>query len=239
VSLGEIVLLLLVGIIVVGPRNLPSMMRTAGQWVARLKRMTTDLRSQSGIDDILRTEGLDEHLHQLRSLSRLNVVDTLMAPAASSAASAPYAPPPTSATMNAPGAPAPTRGWQRQEPFREREYPLIGCDASGTLPDDAVTYRMMALNAPKRLPAEATADEAKADEAGEAKADDGKADDAKADDAKADDAKADGAKPDDAKADGAKPDDPAQATTDAPAEAQPAATEANTKAPTTTEGAAS
>jgi sec-independent protein translocase protein TatB len=232
VSLGEIVLLLLVGIIVVGPRNLPSMMRTAGQWVARLKRMTTDLRSQSGIDDILRTEGLDEHLHQLRSLSRLNVVDTLMAPAAGSAAAAPYAPPPTSATMNAPGAAAPTRGWQRQEPFREREYPLIGCDASGTLPDDAVTYRMMALSASKRLPAEATADDAKADDA---QADDAKPDEAKADDAKADDAKAD--EPSVAKADDVKPDEPAKATTDAPAEVQPAATAAG--APAATEGAAS
>ena len=78
-SLGEIVLLILVGIIVVGPKNLPSMMRTAGQWVARLRRMSMDLRSQSGIDDLLRREGLDQHLSELRSLSRLNVVDSLIA----------------------------------------------------------------------------------------------------------------------------------------------------------------
>lgn len=132
-SLGEIVLLLLVGIIVVGPRNLPPMMRTAGQWVGRLRRMTMDLRTQSGIDDLLRKEGLDEHIHQLRSLSRLNVVESLIAPVA-----APAFPTPSATTSS--------QASQRTastiiEPLREREYPLLGCDAAGALPDDAVTYR--------------------------------------------------------------------------------------------------
>jgi sec-independent protein translocase protein TatB len=138
-SLGEILLLVLVGIIVVGPKRLPGLMRTAGQWVARLRRMSTDLRSQSGIDDILRQEGLDEHIHQLRSLSRMNVVETLMTPAAS----APAAPPVP------PAAPPVTReerpklrpnGAPPREPVRAREYPLIGCDAYGALPDDAAMY---------------------------------------------------------------------------------------------------
>ena len=39
-SVGEIVLLLIEGIIVRTPRKLPHVMRTAGQWVARLRRMT-------------------------------------------------------------------------------------------------------------------------------------------------------------------------------------------------------
>jgi len=137
VSLGEIVLLLIVGIIVVGPRNLPTLMRTAGQWVARLRRMTTELRAQSGIDDVLRREGLDEHLHELRSLSRLNVVESLIAPAAAS----PYASP--SAPSSANGPPA-ASAWGRGAPLREREYPLIGCDAYGALPDDVPSYRTMA-----------------------------------------------------------------------------------------------
>ena len=138
-SLGEIFLLILVGIIVVGPKRLPGMMRTAGQWVARLRRMSTDLRSQSGIDDLLRQEGLDQHLHELRSLSRMNVVDTLMAPA------------PNRPAPNLPPArePAATKLDQRplvrspaksEEPLRERERPLVGCDACGALADDAVIY---------------------------------------------------------------------------------------------------
>jgi sec-independent protein translocase protein TatB len=141
-SLGEIILLILVGIIVVGPKRLPGMMRTAGQWVARIRRMSMDLRSQSGIDELLRQEGLDEHireLRELRSLSRLNVVADLMAPrAAPLTMEAPTAPrlDQASATAEAPRARA-RRAWKAEEPLREREYPLIGCDAYGALPDDA------------------------------------------------------------------------------------------------------
>lgn len=143
-SLGEIVLLLIVGIIVVGPRNLPTMMRTAGQWIGRLRRLTTDLRNQSGIDDILRKEGLDEHIHQLRSLSRMNVVESLISPAGQGAATA--FPAPTGKTLERP---APPPVWTPGQPLREREYPLIGCDSYGALPDDAISYRMMAEAAKK------------------------------------------------------------------------------------------
>jgi sec-independent protein translocase protein TatB len=172
VSLGEIVLLLLVGIIVVGPRNLPTMMRTAGQWIARLRRMSTELRSQSGIDDLLRREGLDEHLHSLRSLSRLNVVDTLMAPAAAAVA-------PPAARTPAMYPSAKSMEWKQDAPLREREYPLTGCDAGGVLPDDATPYlpppAAIADDAPPAAvePAEAakaeTAEAAKAETAEAAK----------------------------------------------------------------------
>jgi sec-independent protein translocase protein TatB len=131
-SLGEIILFLIVGLIVVGPRRLPGLMRTAGQWVARLRRMSTDLRSQSGIDDLIRQEGLEQHLTELRSLSRMNVVDTLIAPAGAASA-APAIP----ATRPALGNLAARK---RAEPLREREYPLVGCDACGALPDDALPY---------------------------------------------------------------------------------------------------
>jgi sec-independent protein translocase protein TatB len=148
-SLGEIFLLVIVGIIVVGPKRLPGLMRTAGQYVARLRRMSTDLRSQSGIDDLLRQEGLDQHIHELRSLSRFNVVETLMTPAA-----APASPPSPPSPLDTPAAkldrprpnalPAPPTPrpfpWQGDEPLREREYPLAGCDAYGALPDDASVY---------------------------------------------------------------------------------------------------
>ena len=135
-SLGEIVLLLLVGIIVVGPKNLPAMMRTAGQWVNRLRRMSMDLRSQSGIDDLLRREGLDQHIHELRSLARMNVVDSLIATSAAPArpldtlharpASQPRQAPPSAA--------------KPQAPLRTREYPVAGCDSYGALPDDVAPY---------------------------------------------------------------------------------------------------
>ena len=146
-SLGEIVLLLIVGIIVVGPRNLPTMMRTAGQWIARLRRLTSDLRAQSGIDDVLRREGLDEHIHELRSLSRLSMVESLIAPAAAAGASQaaaadPYLPPPGT-TLTSRAAPSAEPPRETRAPLREREYPVIGCDAYGALPDDVISYRNM------------------------------------------------------------------------------------------------
>src|SRR3569623_1653280 len=91
-SLGEIMVLLIVGIVVVGPKNLPSMMRTLGQWVTKLRRMSTDLRSQSGIDDLIRQEGLERELQELRALSQMNEVETLITPAMGSLAAGASAP---------------------------------------------------------------------------------------------------------------------------------------------------
>jgi sec-independent protein translocase protein TatB len=164
-SLGEIFLLIIVGIIVVGPKRLPALLRTAGQCVSRLRRMSMDLRSQSGIDDLLRQEGLTQHINELRSLSRFNVVETLMTNPAV-APGLPVRPPldtpatPTTPTMLAADRPRPYT-WRPEEPLREREYPLTGCDAYGCLPDDAVIY------IPPPPPPEAVtveAPEAKADE---------------------------------------------------------------------------
>lgn len=73
----EMLVLVIVGIVVVGPKKLPQMMRTAGQWVAKLRKMSSSLRSQSGIDEILRIEGLEKEMRELRALTRLNVMDTL------------------------------------------------------------------------------------------------------------------------------------------------------------------
>jgi sec-independent protein translocase protein TatB len=125
-SLGEIVLLLIVGIIVVGPRRLPHVMRTAGQWIARLRRMSMDFRVQSGIDDLIREEGLEQHLRDLRSLSRINVVETLMAPVAS--------PLPVSVPAGdlSPRAASPL--------LFANEYPELGCDAYGAQLDDDDPY---------------------------------------------------------------------------------------------------
>lgn len=132
---GEILIILIVGIVVVGPRRLPTLMRTAGQWVAKLRRMSTDLRAQSGIDDLIRHEGLEEDLHHLRSLSRVNVMDSLVTPAFTSNAV-------TAIRQNrATEAAAPKQlGWKTEEPLREREYPLVGCDAYDAVADDVAFY---------------------------------------------------------------------------------------------------
>ncbi len=151
-SFGEIVLLAVVAIVVVGPRNLPSMMRTAGQWVTRIRRMSVDLRAQSGIDQLMREEGIDKSLREIRALSGTNVLDSLE----SLTAAAPVAIAATSPAIKA-GAPAtfdrsPSEpSAERVEVLREREYPRIGCDSYDALPDDAAPYGAVATDDPTRL----------------------------------------------------------------------------------------
>lgn len=59
----------LVALVFVGPEKLPGMMRATGEWVGKLRRLTSDMRAQTGIDDILREEGIDG-VRELRTLLR-------------------------------------------------------------------------------------------------------------------------------------------------------------------------
>ncbi|WP_433937118.1 Sec-independent protein translocase protein TatB [Sorangium cellulosum] len=131
-SFGEIVVLIIVGLVVIGPRRLPAMMRTAGSWISKLRRMTTELRTQSGIDDLIRQEGLEREIRELRALSRVNVIETLVTPIRDAAASVgtvvastPRVRPPDPEPEPAPEPPP------NVKPLREREYPVLGCDAYG------------------------------------------------------------------------------------------------------------
>ncbi|WP_437728958.1 Sec-independent protein translocase protein TatB [Sorangium sp. So ce861] len=139
-SFGEVMVLVIVGIIVVGPRRLPAMMRTAGGWIAKLRRMTTDLRTQSGIDDLIRQEGLEREIRELRALSRVNVIETLVKPVIDAGtigtvvSATPRVRPPEPEPPPPPEVPPPP---QNVPPLREREYPVLGCDAYGAEIDDA------------------------------------------------------------------------------------------------------
>jgi sec-independent protein translocase protein TatB len=68
-SFGEFVVLVIVAVVVVGPRNLPSLLRNAGLFIGKLRRMAIDLRADSGIDEILREEGLREEYEKFRQLA--------------------------------------------------------------------------------------------------------------------------------------------------------------------------
>lgn len=146
-SFGEIMVLVIVGIVVVGPRKLPMMMRTAGRWVGKLRRMSVDLRAQSGIDDLIRQEGLEREIRELRSLSRVNMIETLVTPVMGSATAGSI----VTATPRFPAKPSefppsefPPSDSPPEEltpPLREREYPLLGCDAYGASADGDTPYQ--------------------------------------------------------------------------------------------------
>lgn len=139
-SFTEIVVLLLVAVVVIGPRQLPVMLRTAGRWVTKLRRMAFDMREQSGIDDILRNEGLEQDIRQLRALMRKgNVLDALAID--------------VDAEIARGARPRPTRAEGTVSPqdddmdMRDREYPTAGVDAYGLVTEDVDPYRAAAEEA--------------------------------------------------------------------------------------------
>jgi len=121
ISLTEVAMIALVALVVVGPQKLPGMLRTLGEWVRRIRQMTTAVRVQTGIDDILREEGIDGGIAELRSLVRGDLGNLARSKSAG-------------------------RGRYEDDPYekaveldRFREYPVEGVDAAGALPDDLVS----------------------------------------------------------------------------------------------------
>src|SRR5882724_12037446 len=84
----------IVALIVVGPRRLPEMLGTLGRWVAKLRHMTTEVRRQTGIDEILREEGISGGINELRTMLRgeVQTLQNLHRMGATSAALPPPAP---------------------------------------------------------------------------------------------------------------------------------------------------
>jgi sec-independent protein translocase protein TatB len=69
-SFGELVVLVIVAVVVIGPRDLPKILRKLGQWSGKLRRMASEMRAQSGIDDVLKADGLGEDIAEIRKLAR-------------------------------------------------------------------------------------------------------------------------------------------------------------------------
>ena len=137
-GLGEIVVIVLVALVVMGPKDLPKVLRKLGQWSGKLRRMAADLRAQSGIDDVLRSEGLAEDIAEIRKLARGEIADIKRSATVDLAGAA-------TATATAAGT------GERFDEFyvvRDREYPRDGADAYGALPDNAIVYAEALPRAP-------------------------------------------------------------------------------------------
>ncbi len=121
-SFSELVVLIIVAIVVIGPKDLPKVLRKLGQWSGKIRRMAADLRSQSGIDDVLRTEGLAESVQEIRKLARGEIGDIER-----------------SIKYDGSEAKLEARAVEVRA-LRDREYPRDGADAYGALPDTALVY---------------------------------------------------------------------------------------------------
>ena len=128
-SLSELIVVIVVALVVIGPKDLPKMLRKLGQYAGKLRRMASDLRAQSGIDEALRTEGLADDIAEIRKLARgeLDAVQRSVDISGVAAATA------TS---------TPASSGYRDDFYvvRDREYPRDGADAYGALPDNAIVY---------------------------------------------------------------------------------------------------
>lgn len=129
ISFTELVLILVVALVVLGPERLPGMLRTVGLWIHKVRRMTTEVRAQTGIDDLLRQEGFSGGLAEVRSLLRgdphsfLHGSDLL----GSNPAPDPYA---AHDSLENPGNLVPIDV--------SRERPVEGPDSYGAVPEDLI-----------------------------------------------------------------------------------------------------
>jgi sec-independent protein translocase protein TatB len=166
-SFGELCVLLIVAMVVLGPKELPKYLRKAGLFAGRMRRLAFEMREKSGIDEVLRTEGIDRDIAEIRRLARGEITGVVSAvrstadaaripgitaparpplAAALGAAAAPAAPAaPAAGAAGGPPAqlPPPTVPLPAQSPLsvdRQREYPSEGADSYGALPDTAVVY---------------------------------------------------------------------------------------------------
>jgi sec-independent protein translocase protein TatB len=76
-SLGfqEIVLLCVIALIVVGPKDLPLLLRKLGRWTAKLRAMANEFRT--GMDELARQAELDELKKEVDALRRNSVLSDL------------------------------------------------------------------------------------------------------------------------------------------------------------------
>lgn len=122
-------------LVVVGPRELPKLLKSLGQGIAKLRRMSTDLRKQSGIDDIINDEGLRDDIDAIRSLSKGRLIEGALNAATKTSPRRPaQRPSPRSTALALEDLTVPSEG---EAPDPAQEYPEVGCDAYGALADDA------------------------------------------------------------------------------------------------------
>lgn len=69
----EILVIAVMAIVVVGPKDLPKMMRILGQWVAKARGLAREF--QKSIDDLVRESELDDLKKEVEELRKLNPIE--------------------------------------------------------------------------------------------------------------------------------------------------------------------
>jgi len=74
---SELLVVLVVALVVVGPKDLPRLMRTAGRWVARARAMANQFRAS--FDEMAREAELDDLRAEIEALRRSNPLSDVQA----------------------------------------------------------------------------------------------------------------------------------------------------------------
>ncbi|MEM7022489.1 MAG: Sec-independent protein translocase protein TatB, partial [Pseudomonadota bacterium] len=72
---SEMAIIMLVALVVIGPKDLPRLARTLGQWVAKGRAMARDF--QRSLEDMAREAELDDVKREIEKVGRTNVRSTI------------------------------------------------------------------------------------------------------------------------------------------------------------------
>ncbi|MGZ3421056.1 MAG: Sec-independent protein translocase subunit TatA/TatB [Polyangiales bacterium] len=122
-SFGELLVLGIIALIVIGPKDLPRLLRTAGRTIGTIKRTIAEVRRETGLEDVLRGDFEDlarlaDHIEKMDEAPKKGP-EQLSFPAVD---------------------------LENVKLRREREYPHIGADAMGLLPEDSPVYGDLAAD---------------------------------------------------------------------------------------------
>ncbi len=141
-SLSELIVVIVVALVVIGPKDLPKMLRKLGQYAGKLRRLAAELRAQSGIDDALRAEGLADDIAEIRKLAR-GELDSVQRAASLDVAGGNVRGGLAAAAVASSLYHRTNDTTAYRDEFyvvRDREYPRDGADGYGALPDNAIVY---------------------------------------------------------------------------------------------------
>jgi sec-independent protein translocase protein TatB len=139
ISWGELVLVGVVALIVIGPKELPTVLRAAGQWMTKIRRMAAEFQGQ--FQEALREaefadlkQQVDSIVDPARALDDINPlaaaqkeIDAALAPQADTTPSGEPADPPAAADVASPDVASPdVASPEASEPSPEQAAPASG-----------------------------------------------------------------------------------------------------------------
>ncbi|MNQ51236.1 Sec-independent protein translocase protein TatB [compost metagenome] len=158
ISFGELLLIGLIALLVLGPERLPGAARTAGLWIGRLKRsfnaIKTEVEREIGADEI-RRQLHNEHIMALEKQIKESIVPptvgSLLSDSApegnTPASSAPASPAPATAAATPVTAPPATPNEPDQDALAKPSTPVASEAATSATPQDPIEPQQ-----PSRIP---------------------------------------------------------------------------------------